>query len=318
VRTTTLAAYHDGVERYVTSFEFTGEGKEVGSIVPLPDVPTKVERAGDWTLQRLEREVAPPVRHGGGDDASSGDAVSASAEVILQTKIDALDITVLKGGGDEVGKWAVDHGFLLTPDAPEMLDFYSRRSPVFMAARFDASRAARLGQNAGDGTPIMVTIPTDEPWVPLRILGLGLERDQRVSADVFVLTDDRPKLLAGGRGLTLDRDEPASRSLLFDLGSDKHMQWLPTAMWFTYLRLDVDAGDLDYDLAIAARPHALPSVTDTGVTATEAHVVNAPSRRTFWPWIAGTIVGVAVWTAFALHRSRTKARERAEGLYRQY
>ena len=55
VRTTTLAAYHDGVERYVTSFEFTGEGEEVGSIVPLPDVPTDVERGGDWTLQRLDR-----------------------------------------------------------------------------------------------------------------------------------------------------------------------------------------------------------------------------------------------------------------------
>ena len=60
-RTTTLAAYHDGVERYVTSFEFSGQGKEVGSIVPLPGVPTKVERGGDWTLQRLEREVAPPA-----------------------------------------------------------------------------------------------------------------------------------------------------------------------------------------------------------------------------------------------------------------
>ena len=61
VRTTTLAAYSGGVERYVTAFEFTGEGEEVGSIVPLPDVPTKVERAGDWTLQRLAQEVAPPV-----------------------------------------------------------------------------------------------------------------------------------------------------------------------------------------------------------------------------------------------------------------
>src|SRR3954466_9343226 len=59
-RTTTLAAYHDGIERYVTSFAFTGEGKEVGSIVPLPDVPTDVVRGGDWTLQRLRREVEPP------------------------------------------------------------------------------------------------------------------------------------------------------------------------------------------------------------------------------------------------------------------
>src|SRR5262245_371010 len=116
-KTTTLAAYHDGVERYVTSFEFTGQGQEVGSIVPLPDVPTKVERGGDWTLQRLEREVAPPQANRFAEDASSGAATSA--EVLLETQIDALDITILKGGGDEVGKWAVDHGFLLTPDAPE-------------------------------------------------------------------------------------------------------------------------------------------------------------------------------------------------------
>ena len=93
--------------------------------------------------------------------------------------VDALDITILRGGGDAVGKWAIDHGFLLTPDAPEVLDFYSERSQIFMAARFDAARAARLGQQSGDGTPIMLTIPIDAPWVPLRILALGLDADHR-------------------------------------------------------------------------------------------------------------------------------------------
>ncbi len=201
VKTTTLAAYHDGIERYVTSFEFTGEGEEVGSIIPLPDVPTSVVRGGDWTLQRLLREVAPPQR------AEAGDAkfatAAASAEVILETKIDALDITVLRGGGDAVGKWALEHGFFLTPDAPEVLDFYASRSPIFMAARFDASRAKDLGQRAGDGTPIMLTIPTDEPWVPLRILGLGVGKGEVIEADVFLLTDDKPKMLAGGPGLAI-------------------------------------------------------------------------------------------------------------------
>jgi len=156
VRTTTLAAYHDGVERYVTSFEFTGEGEEVGSIVPLPDVPSNVERGGDWTLQRLQQEVAPPTD---GDEALafSAQAEDSGADVIQTYEIDALDITVLEGGGDEVGEWAVDNGFLLTPDAPEVLDFYGERSEIFMAAKFDASRAAELGQASGDGTPIMVT-----------------------------------------------------------------------------------------------------------------------------------------------------------------
>src|SRR5438034_7734953 len=61
VRTTTLAAYHDGVEHYVTGFEFAGGGAAFGSIVPLPGVPSKVIRGGDWTLQRLELEVNPPT-----------------------------------------------------------------------------------------------------------------------------------------------------------------------------------------------------------------------------------------------------------------
>src|SRR5690349_12208323 len=60
-RTTTLAAYHDGIEHYLTSFQFSGKVKSLGSITPLPGVPTKVIKGGDWTLQRLEQEVNPPT-----------------------------------------------------------------------------------------------------------------------------------------------------------------------------------------------------------------------------------------------------------------
>src|SRR4051794_41503760 len=58
-RTTTLAAYHDGVEHYVTAFKFLGGGGQFGTLIPLPDVPTSVERGGAWTLQRLVRETTP-------------------------------------------------------------------------------------------------------------------------------------------------------------------------------------------------------------------------------------------------------------------
>src|SRR5689334_13925393 len=237
-RTTTLAGYHDGVEHYVTSFEFSGQGAQVGSIVPLPGVPTTVERGGDWTLQRLEREVNPIDQNKRAFAEDAAAPTAAGAEVILQTQIDALEITILKGGGTEVGKWAIDHGFLLTPDAPEVLDYYSARSPIFMAARFDAAAAKQRGQSSGDGTPIQLTIPTGHPWVPLRILGLGLEPDRAVQADVFLLTDDRPQLLAGDSGLDLDRSQPASSQLLDDLRSDQHMEWVPATQWLSYLKLD--------------------------------------------------------------------------------
>jgi hypothetical protein len=302
VRTTTLAAYHDGIERYVTSFEFTGEGKEVGSIVPLPAVPTSVERGGDWTLQRLAREVAPPNLQRTTFDAAKS---AAPAEVILETKIDALDITVIKGGGDAVGTWALDHGFFLSPDAPEVLDFYARRSPIFMAARFDASRAAALGQQRGDGTPIMVTMPTTRPWVPLRILGLGAQPGDVIEADVFLLTDTQPKLLAGGRGLTVNRSESATPSLLADLRSDVGMEWVPEDMWFTHLPLRAAAGDLDFDLAVAAGPSALPRLTDAGIEEPDA-VVPAPLGAggvALWPLAVGLgAAGVAFVTLAARRR----------------
>lgn len=307
VRTATLAAYHDGVERYVTSFEFIGEGEEVGSIVPLPDVPTNVERGGDWTLQRLALEVAPPVEERA--VAFAADA-AGNAEVLLETKIDALDITVLRGGGDEVGRWALEHGFFLSPDAPEVLDYYAARSPIFMAARFDAARARDLGQQSGDGTPIMLTIPTDEPWVPIRILALGLDKSQTVDADVFMLTDDKPKLLAGGRGLRLERSEQASASLLADLRSDKGMEWTPDRMWLTYLRVQAPAGDLGYDLAASTRPNESPSLTDAGITAPEARAVTTASTASpVWPAIAGVSVAIAAYIAFrSVPRLRTNRR----------
>jgi Uncharacterized protein conserved in bacteria (DUF2330) len=304
VRTTTLAAYNGGVEHYVTAFEFTGTGEEVGSIVPLPDVPTEVTRAGDWTLQRLVQEVTPPAPRTG--IAASADESATQAEVILETQIDALDITVLRGGGDEVGEWAADHGFLLTPDAPGVLDCCAERSPVFMAARFNAARAADLGQGAGDSTPIMATIPTDDPWVPVHILGLGLEDDVNVEADVFLLTEQEPELLAGGSGLTLDVSEAADDRLLDDLRSDVGMGWVPEEMWLSHLALSARAGELDYDLAVSATPGVTPSLVDAGVSEPEAWPV-IPDRPgpALWPLALGGAAAAAV-LALAWDRSRAQ------------
>ena len=306
-RTSTLAAHHDGVERYVTSFEFSGQGAEVGSIIPLPAVPTKVERGGDWTLQRLAREVAPaPTALAAG---AADERVRAAAKVILETKIDALDITILKGGSDAVGEWAVDHGFLLTPDAPEVLAFYAQRSPIFMAARFDATRARDLGQQSGDGTPIMLTIPTDDPWVPLRILALGQGKAKVVDADVFLLTDERPTLRTGGEGLDLQRDEPASHSLLDDLRADKGMGWVPDHMWFTYLQVDTPARNLDYDLAVSTHPGVIPSARAVGFNLPGGPRLHEDDDISAVLW--GALLGVAVVGTFVAIRVRGTRRSTA-------
>ncbi len=81
-RTTTLAAYDNGVEHYVTAFQFQGGGGEFGTLIPLPGVPSNVERGGGWTLQRLQQETAPPAAFDGA--GSDNLAFAARAEVLQE------------------------------------------------------------------------------------------------------------------------------------------------------------------------------------------------------------------------------------------
>jgi hypothetical protein len=264
LRTTTFAGYHDGVEHYITSFEFAGGGGAFGSLTPLPGVPTSVEKGGDWTLQRLIRET-DPVPAPAFLELSRG---AASAEVLMQVKIDALDITVLRGGAAEVGTWATDHGFRLPPDAPEVLEFYAARSQIFLAAAFDGDAAAARGQNVGDGTPVHITIPTENPWVPLRILALGKTGTEVVQADVYLMTDRKPAMLPvpdGFNGMTLDNSQPASESLLADLRSDRGMEWVPEQAWLSKIALGGEASLFGYDLAIDATGARAPSRVAAGL-----------------------------------------------------
>ena len=269
VRTTTLVAHVDGVEHYVTNFEFAGPVESFGSIIPLPGEPSDVQRGGDWTLQRLVREVEPPVVRSAGEAVFAAEADS-TVEILLETRIDSLDVTVLRGGGLAVAEWAEDNDFALPLDTPDVLERYSEMSPYFLAAKFDAETATADEFVSGDGIPVHVSIPLDHAWVPLQILAAGKSANDIVEADVFVLTEERP-LLYAGPGLELELSERASRSLLDDLRSDEGMDWVPDDMWLSYVSVDLAAEDLDFDLAID--PPGQPfSVTNT----TEVVRVQAP------------------------------------------
>lgn len=295
VRTTTLAACVDGVEHYVTSFEFAGAGGgKFGSIVPLPDVPSDVNKAGRWTLQRLVEEGQPPAPLTVNQSLNS--RATDKAEVLFEKRVSALDVTVVRGGGDEVGKWAKDNGFFLPPDAPEVLDFYAERSPIFMAVRFDLKRAQAKDLQSGDGIPVHLTIPTGRPWVPLRILALGRQPEEIVEADVFLLTQTKPTLMpemeapGSSQGLVLERSEEASEPLLTDLAGDRGMDWLPTKdMWLDYIRINVPAAQLDHDLALSVDGDA-PSPVDAGFELAGATVPQEPAP--VWAWVGAGLVGL--------------------------
>jgi hypothetical protein len=326
LRTTTLAAYHDGVEHYITSFTFVGAGGAFGSIVPLPAVPTSVERAGSWTLQRLERETTPVDADASfGGARKSASAAPTTAQELLNTTIDALDITVLKGGGPAVGLWARQHGFTLTPDAPEMLDYYASRSPIFLAARFDGALIKAKSQTVGDGTPIDITMPLDNPWVPLRILTLGRAAQDTIQADVYLLTDRTPALLpapADDNGTSVFVSEPATSSLLDDLRSDRNMRWVPNESWLTEVKIDGPAFSLQHDLAVDTSGGRHPSPIRAGLIG--ANRDDTPAVAPFVPvntdvgddgyhWVPWAVLGgfVALVGAFIVAGDVTDRRQRA-------
>ncbi|MGH2556691.1 MAG: DUF2330 domain-containing protein [Actinomycetota bacterium] len=288
-KATTLSAWHDGFEHYVTGFRFAGTASSFGYIVPLPGVPTRIEKGGGWTLERLEQEINPVLQLEAGAALRSAKDV----QVLQKVRIEALDITVVRGGGADVAAWARKNGFDLTPDTPRILGRYSSSGAVFALAKFDGVEAVQRGLAEGQGQTIHFTIPLRAPWIPLQILALGKGAPEVVEADLFVLTDHAPSLspqIWDMPGMSLRAYRPADPSLLLDLRSDEGMDWLPTeGMWLTALSLSTPAGALAYDLSIdGGGPPRLSALEPTG------------SRWTWW--VAGMAGALGAMALFALWR----------------
>ena len=158
VRTTTLAAYRDGDRalRHVVRVHRRGRGGRLDRAAA---------RRADRGRARRRLDAAAPGPGGGAAASVELAAAGRSAAAAERRRGAARDEDRRPrhhrpaGRGRRGRRWAADHGFLLTPDAPGGARLLRRRSQVFMAARFDAERAAELGQGAGDGTPIMADDP---------------------------------------------------------------------------------------------------------------------------------------------------------------
>ena len=292
-RTTTLAAYHDGVEHYITSFQFAGKvDGSLGSITPAARRPDEGDqgRRLDPAAARARGEPAGSS-HATALFAAADSAAAGAAVVILKPKVDALDITVLKGGAVAVGNWAREHGFFLPPDAPAVLDFYAQRSPIFMATRFNAKRAAKQGLVQGEGTPVHVVIPTPNPWVPLRILTLGRQPPGPVQADVFLLTDRDPAMLPQAVSPNGDPNQQGHRPRAERVGVGE-----PDARPPLRPALELDPGRADValvpedrrrlratltnDLAIDASGYGHPDPVAAGFSLPTVPVPDGPTART--------------------------------------
>jgi hypothetical protein len=301
-RATTMVAWHDGVEHYVTSFTYQGVATGVGWVVPLPAVPEKIIAAGRWTLQRLDREFNPPPASVQFAVAAPGLA-AGSAQVLQQTQVEAVDITVLRGSAPQVIQWCKDNNFALNDETRAHIELYGKASPIFMAARYDVDAARRLGRFQGDGTPVLITMHTPHLWVPLEVLA---NAQDPVDADVFLLTDRRPVTgeesslfdipsdsvgdrLPGAEGFTVQAQEFMNLQLHNDLASDRNMSWVPNDAWVTHLVLNAPSPTVTYDMSLTG--DGVMQLASLG-TAPEAAATQPPQAQfTPHPHLTGVSVG---------------------------
>lgn len=322
-RASTLIAWHNGVEHYLTSFAYQGSEKNVGWIVPLPAVPDNIQDGGAWTLQRLDREVHPQnvlVR-------APQTAASGSAQVLQNVQIEALNVKVIKGSGDEIVNWASQNGFFLNDDTRAHLLIYAKGSPIFMAAKYDTQLAQKRGQFQGDGVPLLITMKTAHPWVPLEVLALD---GQTVQADLYFLTDMplntsdlNAKIgqsavgsaIPESTGFKVAFQEKMTPQLYQDLSSDRNMGWVQPDSWLTYLSLDAPSEQVSYDLGISSTGviHLAPFGTPPMAVADVAHVQQLPAWFPTLPmntpqWVEA-LLAVVLLTAlafFLVRRARSK------------
>ncbi|GAC1461780.1 MAG: hypothetical protein PVSMB4_20310 [Ktedonobacterales bacterium] len=261
-RATTLVAWHDGIEHYMTSFTYEGDTAGLGWIVPLPAVPLKIEEGGAWTLQRLFRETHPIVFESFAGERAAPTA--AGVDILQQVQVEALNITVLRGSGQAVIDWCATNGFFLNDETRAHLLGYAKGSPIFMAAKYDTSRAQARHQLRGDGSPVLITLRTAHPWVPLEVLALD---GQQVQADLYMLTDQPLNTsdtraiigetavgteLPGAPGFRVAFQEQMTPALFHDLSTDRNMGWVRADSWLTYLSLDAPERLVTYDLGVTS------------------------------------------------------------------
>ena len=323
---TTLIAWHNGIEHYLTTFTYFGTSKNIGWIVPLPAVPLRIQDGGAWTLQRLEIESHPaPVRFASGETDA---AVAQSAAVLQRVKIEALNITVIRGSGQEVLNWAAGNGFIVDSETRSHLLVYAKASPIFMAVKFDTSAAKARHELEGDGTPILITMKTPHIWVPLEVLALD---GQQVQADLYLLTDHPlytsdfdafagqssvNSTVGNAQGFTMPFQEKMTSTLYHDMSTDRNMGWVWPDSWMTYLTLNAPSDSVTYDLGVSSSgvirlaPFGTPPVQVAGGQASQDWPAWVPRLPLGTPQflLAVVIVLSILAGAVMVVRSRRRAR----------
>jgi len=148
-----------------------------------------------------------------------------------------------------------EHGFLLPPDSPRCSLLRPRAAPSSWPPLQRRGRCGSSHCHRRRHAPSNLTIPTPNPWLPLRILGLGQAPDAVDPSRLFLLTE-RATLRSSPLATTPVRARPVGERVgIADsptCGADKGMGGMPAVDVAQPLQDRSPARELKYDLAVDA------------------------------------------------------------------
>jgi hypothetical protein len=301
----TLVAWHNGTEYYMTNFTYTtsGDPKNFGWVLPLPAEPQKIEAGDLKTFETLHYDSQRPTFSFNLFSRGNTAGAPGGAQVLQQTRINSLDITIVKGNGSQIVEWATQNGFNVDEMTRAHLLQYAKASPIFMAAKYDLSSVTQEQKDkqlkGGVSTPVLLTIKTSQLWVPMELLAV---EGQYTSADFYLLTDQpvhasslNAKLgissegsgIANAPGLTLNYQGQLSDGAYTSIKGQTNMGWVWPKSWLTYLSLSAPGEKVTYDVGISPSGvvHSAPYGTQPAAVIASALGQELPS------WLPALPVG---------------------------
>jgi hypothetical protein len=185
-----------GWEDLVLEVKYQGKARDFGWIVPVPSEPTlNAENAHLFQVLSEATQDNTPA-HAPKMRGVIESATSHSISVLQESRVGIYQTATLSAtDGAALTHWLKQNDYHVEPRARSILDEYSKKGWLFVAARIDVPRYAQSSLNEGTIEPLRIGFHSAEPVFPLRISAAGGQ-----TSDVLLYVISRRPL-----GLGVDR-----------------------------------------------------------------------------------------------------------------
>ncbi len=135
-------------------------------------------------------EIGILVHNKGGAEESS--AVKPAVELYGSVMLEHYEVSILgAAAGSDLINWLQEHGYVVSPDAREVLDYYISKNWAFVAVKLNPGKGRRYKNDMLP--PLIVKFQSDKLVFPLRISSISTVESAKIS--IYVIAESTVRSL---------------------------------------------------------------------------------------------------------------------------